>query len=195
MRSTDSGTSPLWADDDEVFCVHPGGPRVVGPQAIRLAFAGSHSRGAIFRNGTHLVTPQMEARFDAIAKALPEFHFGRFDVRFKLWDAVKGDDLLGQSKVVLAADLRLAAHRIALNRAVKMLPWGVALGLLVAACSLLTSLAWALPLPLAVASGELVGPSLPCTFRRKLFSPGCSQLRSVPVVVGIRPSSVTLVIE
>ena len=28
----------LWADDDEVFCVHPGGPRVVGPQAVRVAF-------------------------------------------------------------------------------------------------------------------------------------------------------------
>jgi hypothetical protein len=52
-------------------------------EAIRLAFAGSHSRGAIFRNGTHLVTPEMEARFDAIAQALPEFHFGRFDVRFE----------------------------------------------------------------------------------------------------------------
>jgi hypothetical protein len=51
--------------------------------AVRLAFAGSHSRGAIFRNGTHLVTPAMEARFDAIAQALPEFHFGRFDVRFE----------------------------------------------------------------------------------------------------------------
>jgi hypothetical protein len=52
-------------------------------ESIRLAFAGSHSRGAIFRNGTHLVTPDMEARFDAIAKRLPEFHFGRFDVRFE----------------------------------------------------------------------------------------------------------------
>jgi hypothetical protein len=51
-------------------------------EAVRLAFAGSHSRGAIFRNGTHLVTPEMEARFDAIAQSLPEFHFGRFDVRF-----------------------------------------------------------------------------------------------------------------
>ena len=51
--------------------------------AIRLAFAGSHSRGAIFRNGTALVTPQMEARFDALALSLPEFHFGRFDVRFE----------------------------------------------------------------------------------------------------------------
>jgi hypothetical protein len=52
-------------------------------ESIRLAFAGSHSRGAIFRNGSHLVTPEMEARFDAIAQALPEFHFGRFDIRFE----------------------------------------------------------------------------------------------------------------
>ena len=51
-------------------------------EAIRLAFAGSHSRGAIFRNGTHLVTAAMEARFDAISQAMPEFHFGRFDIRF-----------------------------------------------------------------------------------------------------------------
>jgi hypothetical protein len=52
-------------------------------EAIRLAFAGSHSRGAIFRNGTALVTPAMEARFDVIAKSLPEFYFGRFDIRFE----------------------------------------------------------------------------------------------------------------
>ena len=52
-------------------------------ESVRLAFAGSHSRGAIFRNGTHHVTPEMEARFDAIAQAMPEFYFGRFDVRFE----------------------------------------------------------------------------------------------------------------
>lgn len=38
---------------------------------------------------------------------------GRYDVRFKLWDAVKGTDLGGQSLAVPAADLRLAAHRLA----------------------------------------------------------------------------------
>ena len=38
---------------------------------------------------------------------------GRFDVRFKLWDVVKGSELGGQSAVVDPADLRLAAHRIA----------------------------------------------------------------------------------
>jgi hypothetical protein len=51
-------------------------------EAIRLAFAGSHSRGAIFRNGTALVTPAMQARFDEISKSLPEFYFGRYDIRF-----------------------------------------------------------------------------------------------------------------
>lgn len=61
--------------------------------AIRLAFAGSHSRGAIFRDGTHLLTPAMEARFDAIARSLPEFHFGRFDLRFADFAAVqRGED-------------------------------------------------------------------------------------------------------
>lgn len=38
---------------------------------------------------------------------------GRYDARFRLWDVVKGRDLAGQSIVVAAGDLRLAAHRIA----------------------------------------------------------------------------------
>jgi TolB protein len=38
---------------------------------------------------------------------------GRFDIRFRLWDVVKGQDLGGQSFPVIASDLRLAAHRVA----------------------------------------------------------------------------------
>ncbi len=38
---------------------------------------------------------------------------GRFDVRFRLWDVVRGQDLGAQSFAVPAGDLRLAAHRIA----------------------------------------------------------------------------------
>lgn len=38
---------------------------------------------------------------------------GRFDVRHKLWDVVKGEDLGGSSQAVTTADLRLAAHRVA----------------------------------------------------------------------------------
>jgi TolB protein len=38
---------------------------------------------------------------------------GRFDVRFRLWDVVRGQDQGGQSYAVIQGDLRLAAHRIA----------------------------------------------------------------------------------
>ncbi len=37
----------VWADDDDITCVHPGGPRMVGPQAIRASFEGMFSNGAI----------------------------------------------------------------------------------------------------------------------------------------------------
>ena len=38
---------------------------------------------------------------------------GRFDVRVRLWDVVRAQDLGGQSYAVSAVDLRLVAHRIA----------------------------------------------------------------------------------
>ena len=38
---------------------------------------------------------------------------GRFDVRLRLWDVVRGQDMGGQSFAVSAADLRLSAHRLA----------------------------------------------------------------------------------
>lgn len=38
---------------------------------------------------------------------------GRFDIRFRLWDSVRGQDLGGLSYPVNASDLRYAAHRIA----------------------------------------------------------------------------------
>jgi ketosteroid isomerase-like protein len=37
----------VWSDDDEVVCVHPGGPRVVGHGAIRAAFESIFGNGAI----------------------------------------------------------------------------------------------------------------------------------------------------
>jgi hypothetical protein len=60
----------------------------------RLVFSGSHSKGAIFRNGNAYVTEAMRARFDAIADGIEGFHFGRFDVRFADFAAFqRGEDL------------------------------------------------------------------------------------------------------
>jgi len=45
-----------WSDDDDIVCVHPGGPRVVGPEAIRASFS------AIFANGSIPVTAESVRR-------------------------------------------------------------------------------------------------------------------------------------
>lgn len=48
-----------------------------------LVFAGNHCQGCIFTNGEHLVGGGLAARIEAIASSLPEFHFGRFDCRYR----------------------------------------------------------------------------------------------------------------
>ena len=48
-----------------------------------------------------------------VAGSVSRLADGRWDLRYKLWDVVKGQDLGGQSLAVVTADLRLGAHRIA----------------------------------------------------------------------------------
>jgi hypothetical protein len=91
---TGNGTSTLeqliWAEprlrlQARVF-VHRLGRRArhIPPagRIIPLGIAGNHCRGTLFRDGSHLWTPQLEAAFDSIAKAAPGIYFGRFDVRY-----------------------------------------------------------------------------------------------------------------
>ncbi len=60
------------------------------------------------------LSPLRARRIDALlVGSVTRLADGRFDVRFKLWDTVRNEELLGQSTVVLVGDLRLAAHRIA----------------------------------------------------------------------------------
>jgi membrane protein DedA with SNARE-associated domain len=51
-------------------------------ETVRLALVGSNRVGGLYVDASHRITPALAARFDAIAAALPEFHYGRFDVRF-----------------------------------------------------------------------------------------------------------------
>ncbi len=48
-----------------------------------------------------------------VAGSVTRLADGRYDVRFRLWDTVRGQDMGAQSFAVLTGDLRLAAHRIA----------------------------------------------------------------------------------
>ena len=39
--------------------------------------------GGLYRDACSLITPALTECFDAIARDIPEFYFGRFDIRFK----------------------------------------------------------------------------------------------------------------
>ena len=51
-------------------------------EVVRLATIGSTRVGGLYRDGRTHITPQLTRAVDAIAKDMPAFHFGRFDVRF-----------------------------------------------------------------------------------------------------------------
>jgi len=54
----------VWSDDEEISCVHPGGPRVVGAAAIRSAFE------SIFANGAINAQPERVRRLQTHASAV-----------------------------------------------------------------------------------------------------------------------------
>jgi len=55
-----------WGNDDDIVCVHPGGPRLVGPQAIRQAYEGLFNQA-----GSILITP---SRVRVLASMGTEIH-------------------------------------------------------------------------------------------------------------------------
>jgi len=49
-----------WADEDDIVCVHPGGPRVVGSVAIRATFE------AMFANGNIRAQPERVRKIESV---------------------------------------------------------------------------------------------------------------------------------
>jgi hypothetical protein len=52
-------------------------------ERVRLVFVGNHCKGSIFQDGTWLATTALTEAFERIARSMPNFHFGRIDVRFE----------------------------------------------------------------------------------------------------------------
>ncbi len=62
-------------------------------EVFRLAFIGSIRVGGLYRNGIRFITPEMQERFDEIGRSIPEFYFGRFDIKFKTLENLRqGND-------------------------------------------------------------------------------------------------------
>ncbi|GKS76938.1 nuclear transport factor 2 family protein [Acidovorax sp. SUPP950] len=53
-----------WAEEDDIVCVNPGGPRLLGAAAIRAAFS------AMFEHGTLRARPAQVHRVQAMASAV-----------------------------------------------------------------------------------------------------------------------------
>ena len=53
-----------WADEDDIVCVHPGGPRLIGSASIRAAFE------AMFTNGTIAVRPEHVCKVESLTSAM-----------------------------------------------------------------------------------------------------------------------------
>jgi membrane protein DedA with SNARE-associated domain len=62
-------------------------------EVVQIALIGNQRAGGIYFDAGRHITAAMEERFDAIARAMTEFHYGRFDIRFESLEALaRGDD-------------------------------------------------------------------------------------------------------
>jgi hypothetical protein len=52
-------------------------------EQVRLTFVGNHCKGSVFKDGRAHATEALAARIERLARALPDFHFGRFDMRYR----------------------------------------------------------------------------------------------------------------
>lgn len=52
-------------------------------ERLVLTECGNHCQGTIFLNGKYLMSPELESRLDQLAKKIPDFYFGRFDIRYQ----------------------------------------------------------------------------------------------------------------
>ena len=78
------------------------------------AFRAVDAPGTLDENSAPVMTEWRSRSADAlVVGSIGRTADGRFDIRFKLWDVVKGTATLAQAMAVDAADLRLTAHRIA----------------------------------------------------------------------------------
>ena len=55
-------------------------------EKVQIINIGTHSRGAIFAEGEHLKTVELEEKIDEICRGFQGFYFGRFDIRAKSFE-------------------------------------------------------------------------------------------------------------
>ena len=81
----------LWADDEEIVCIHPGAPRLIGHAAIRASFETIFERGSVQihptqLHATHTMATAVHSVIEQVTKtsdAMPEVHILATNVYLK----------------------------------------------------------------------------------------------------------------
>jgi len=73
-------------------CLYDPGYLPRAGEKVRLSTIASTRVGGRYEDATSSVTPVLTTRIDAIARDMPEFHVGRFDVRYSTLDALRAGD-------------------------------------------------------------------------------------------------------
>ena len=58
-------------------------------EPYKLVFSASHCKGAIFRDGSQYITETLQQQLDNILGGLPEFYYGRLDIKFPDTDSLE----------------------------------------------------------------------------------------------------------
>jgi len=57
-------------------------------ELVQIAFISNQRAGGLYRDAHRCITSALQDRFDRIARSMPEFHYGRFDIRFESTEAL-----------------------------------------------------------------------------------------------------------
>lgn len=94
-------------------------------EKYRLVFSISHCRGAIFRDGSEFITDELTNQINDIMRDLPEFYYGRLDIKFPDTDSLmQGKNLeIVEINAASSESLHIWDRDAALRDAVKTLLW------------------------------------------------------------------------
>lgn len=81
----------LWADDEEIVCIHPGAARLIGHAAIRASFEAIFERGSVQihptqLHATHTMATAVHSVIEQVTKTsdtMPEVHILATNVYLK----------------------------------------------------------------------------------------------------------------
>ncbi len=91
----------------------------------KLVFSASHCRGAIFTDAREHITPALNTKINEIMQGLPEFYYGRMDVKFSnLEDLKQGKNLqIVEINGASAESIHIWDKNASLPSAIKTLMW------------------------------------------------------------------------